>query len=669
MGSSILLLILVSAVFLINLISAADPYFQSACVNNGNFTANSTYGTNVNRLFSQLTSTADFDYGFYNMSVGRSPDQVNAIGLCRGDQKEDVCRSCLNETVSELENLCPNYKEAIGWSELCTLHYSSQQLIESMESNPFRILYNVNNASDVNGFNQALSSLLTTLSSRAAAGGSLRKFAGDNVTGPGFFLRIYAIMQCTPDLSEQNCSDCLTTATERIYSSCYGKVGCRVLQPSCNLRYETEPFFTAVDDIPRPSPPPPSAPPAEGNENGNGNKSNTTRAIMIVIVASVVGVLSLVLCIWICLKLRKQREIVETAEADEMIKAESLQFELATVRAATNNFCDENKLGQGGFGVVYKGKLPNGQEVAVKRLSSGSRQGNLEFKNEVLLVAKLQHRNLVRLHGFCLEGDERLLIYEFVPNTSLDHFIFDPVKRAQLDWQTRYKIIGGIARGLLYLHEDSRLRIIHRDLKASNILLDEDMNPKIADFGMARLFVRDETQGNTSRIVGTYGYMAPEYAMHGQFSIKSDVFSFGVLLLEIISGQKNSCFQNGENIEDLLSYAWKSWRERTGLNLIDPTLRNGSTAEMMRCIHIGLLCVQENVSDRPTMASVLLMLSSNSTSLKVPSRPAFFMHSTMESDMSSSYGYNSSVSDSKKSKEESLSLTNNDVSITELYPR
>ncbi|GLU23197.1 hypothetical protein SLE2022_392210 [Rubroshorea leprosula] len=195
------------------------------------------------------------------------------------------------------------------------------------------------------------------------------------------------------------------------------------------------------------------------------------------------------------------------------------------------------------------------------------------------------------------------------------------------------------------------------------------MNSKIADFGIARLFVRDETQGNTSRIVGTYGYMAPEYAMYGQFSIKSDVFSFGVLLLEIVSGQKNNCFRNGENIEDLLSYAWKNWRGETRLNLIDPTLRNSSTAEMMRCIHIGLLCVQENVADRPNMASVVLMLSSNSTSLPIPSQPSFFMHSIIESEMSSSAGNNSSVSDLKKSKEEPLPLTNNDVSITELYPR
>ncbi|GLT64229.1 hypothetical protein SLA2020_367350 [Shorea laevis] len=351
-------------------------------------------------------------------------------------------------------------------------------------------------------------------------------------------------------------------------------------------------------------------------------------------------------------ELKKRRKKVETV--DDIISAESLQFDFATIRVATENFSDENKLGQGGFGSVYKGMLLNGQEIAVKRLSSGSGQGDQEFKNEVLLVAKLQHRNLVRLLGFCLEGNERLLIYELMPNASLDHFLFDAIKRLHLDWERRCKIIEGIARGLLYLHEDSQFRIIHRDLKASNILLDAEMNPKIADFGMARLFVLDQTHGNTRRIVGTYGYMAPEYAMHGHFSIKSDVFSFGVLILEMVSGQKNSYFRIGENLEDLLSYAWRNWREGTTSNLIDPTLRASSTSEIMRCIHIGLLCVQENVADRPTMASVVLMLNSHSITLLVPSRPAFFMHTTIESDMSS---------------DQSFQASTNEASISELYPR
>ncbi|THG17307.1 hypothetical protein TEA_008591 [Camellia sinensis var. sinensis] len=363
---------------------------------------------------------------------------------------------------------------------------------------------------------------------------------------------------------------------------------------------------------------------------------NTTLTIIIVVVSSITSMMIFMVCICIFLRKRKQRKSRQKVEtAEEISIVESLQYNFDTISVATDNFSDANKLGQGGFGAVYRGRLPNGQEIAVKRLSRDSGQGELEFKNEVMLVAKLQHRNLVRLLGFCLEGTERLLIYEYVTNSSLDHFIFDAINRAYLDWDRRYKIIGGIARGLLYLHEDSRLRIIHRDLKASNVLLDRDMNAKISDFGMARIFDVDQTQGNTSRVVGTYGYMSPEYAMRGQFSTKSDVFSFGVLILEIVSGQRNNCFHNGENIEDLLCYAWKSWQKGISSNIIDPTLRNGSGPlhEMIRCIHIGLLCVQENAATRPTMAAVVLMLNSFFLTLSLSSEPAFFVRSSIDPEL------------------------------------
>ncbi|XAR55436.1 Non-specific serine/threonine protein kinase [Bertholletia excelsa] len=298
-------------------------------------------------------------------------------------------------------------------------------------------------------------------------------------------------------------------------------------------------------------------------------------------------------------------------------------FDLESILAATDNFSKENKLGQGGFGPVYKGMFPGGLQIAVKRLSKRSGQGLEELKNEVVLIAKLQHRNLVRLLGYCIEGGEKILLYEYMPNKSLDIFIFDPTLSTLLDWKNRFNIILGIGRGLLYLHQDSRLRIIHRDLKTSNILLDQEMNPKISDFGLARIVVGKETESNTKTVVGTYGYMPPEYALDGLFSVKSDVFSFGVIVLEIISGKRNTGFFKSYQAYSLLAHAWSLWKEEKVLDLLDPALLESSVeGEVMRCVSVGLLCVQDDPSDRPAMANVLFMLS-NETTLPNPKEPAF----------------------------------------------
>ncbi|XP_058073090.1 G-type lectin S-receptor-like serine/threonine-protein kinase At1g11300 [Magnolia sinica] len=310
-------------------------------------------------------------------------------------------------------------------------------------------------------------------------------------------------------------------------------------------------------------------------------------------------------------------------------------FDLSKIAVATNNFSNANKIGEGGFGPVYKGKLPEGQEIAVKRLSKSSGQGLEEFKNEAIFISRLQHRNLVRLLGCCIEGEEKMLIYEYMPNKSLDSFLFDPKRQAQLDWAKRFHIVEGVARGLLYLHRDSRLRIIHRDLKASNILLDDEMNPKISDFGMAWSFGGNQTLAKTNKVVGTYGYMAPEYAKEGRFSEKSDIFSFGVLLLEIVSGRRNRSFYNQELSLNLLEYAWKLWNEDKASELIDPELGNSYTlSEVMRCIHVGLLCVQECASDRPTMSTIVFMLGTEIAILPTPMEPAATLErSPSESDV------------------------------------
>ncbi|KAK9286715.1 hypothetical protein L1049_015118 [Liquidambar formosana] len=668
-GSSRLLFLISAILIILVRITTAQEYYLlfAHCSESAKYSRFSPYMYNLNAVFNNISSNTQIDYGFYNFSVGENSNKVNAIALCRGDVSQEACRGCIDYATREITRICPDQMEAIAWYDNCTLRYSNRTIFGTVELRPHFYWWIVDNASNVIQFNQTLRTLLANLQIQAASGGSLRKFATAEANFMSFET-VYALVQCTPDLTDAQCSNCLDGAIAAIPDCCEGKQGGRILFPSCNLRWSISQFYESTPDAPPPQPstpdalpPLPSTPPPPTK----GKESNTSRTV-IAVVATVTSLI-LIVCICIFLRMRKRRE---TVEMDEIGSVESLQFDFGTIRVATEFFSDANKLGQGGFGAVYKGKLPNGQDIAVKRLSTDSGQGDQEFKNEVLLVAKLQHRNLVRLLGFCMQGKERLLIYEFVPNTSLDHYLFNPIKREQLDWERRYQIIGGISRGLLYLHEDSRLRIIHRDLKASNILLDAEMNPKIADFGMARLFVVGQTQGTTNRIVGTYGYMAPEYAMHGYFSVKSDVYSFGVLVLEIVSGQKNSYrFRNGEDVKDLLSYAWKNWREGIASNLIDPTLRNGSMNEIVRCIHIGLLCVQENEVNRPTMASVVQLLSSPSLTLPVPSEPAFFMQSKEEMEMPLLPEHNLVATSSDQSQNQSSSFSVNEVSITKLYPR
>ncbi|KAG7942629.1 hypothetical protein I3843_16G113400, partial [Carya illinoinensis] len=247
-----------------------------------------------------------------------------------------------------------------------------------------------------------------------------------------------------------------------------------------------------------------------------------------------------------------------------------------------------------------------------------------EFKNEVTLTAKLQHVNLVRVLGFCIERDEQMLIYEYMPNKSLDFYLFDSARRFLLDWKKSVHVIEGITQGLLYLQEYSRFTIIHRDLKASNILLDNEMKPKISDFGMAKIFSKDEHEANTRRIVGTYGYVPPEYVKKGLYSTKSDVYGFGVLILQIISGKKNACFYGVNENLNLLEYAYDLWKSGKGKEFMDPSLDDTvSSCKLIRCLQIGLLCVQENAADRPSILEVSSMLKSEIAALTIPKIPAF----------------------------------------------
>ncbi|CAN6212275.1 unnamed protein product [Urochloa humidicola] len=569
------------------------------------------------------------------------------MGLCRGDTNATTCFTCLTQAFQDLPDDCSNDKDASIYYDACILHYSGVRILSAADTGPptdtISLPYPLNVTSDPARFNSLVAALLNA-TAEYAAHNSTRRFATGVADFDQEFPKVYSLAQCTPDQTPGECRKCLadTIASTLPYFSNY--IRGRVLSLNCNYRYEVASFYNgpamarlAASSLAGPAPAPapalapttPPPPPAR-----KGRRKYSVSAVVLAVVLPILATLNLVACL--CFR-RLRRPVAEakqphpmySAEAENIEMVDSMLIDVSTLRAATGDFAESNKLGEGGFGPVYKGVLPNGDEIAVKRLSKSSAQGVQELKNELALVAKLKHKNLVRLVGVCLEEHERLLVYEFIPNRSLDLILFDPEKRERLDWGQRYKIIKAIARGLQYLHEDSQLKVVHRDLKASNILLDVNMNPKISDFGLARIFGRDQTQAVTNRVVGTYGYMAPEYLMRGNYSVKSDAFSFGVLVLEIVTGRKNNdCYNNGSS-EDLLTTVWDHWEAGTATEIVDPCISGSFPGDdILRCIHMGLLCVQGDPAARPVMSSVVMMLGSDTITLEAPTKPVFFARNT-----------------------------------------
>ncbi|XP_048600540.1 LRR receptor-like serine/threonine-protein kinase IOS1 [Brassica napus] len=283
-------------------------------------------------------------------------------------------------------------------------------------------------------------------------------------------------------------------------------------------------------------------------------------------------------------------------------------FTYEDLAQATDNFSNVNLIGQGGFGYVHKGVLPDGTEVAIKQLKAGSRQGEREFRAEIEIISRVHHRHLVSLLGYCVTGTQRLLVYEFLPNKTLEFHLHE--KRRPFDWSKRMKIASGAARGLAYLHEDCNPKTIHRDVKAANVLIDDSYEAKLADFGLAKCCLDNDTHVST-RIMGTCGYLAPEYASSGIFSDKSDVFSFGVMLLELITGRrpvgKSHPFANEENIVD-----WAKPLMLQALNtgnyhgLVDPRLeKDFDISEIKRMVLCADACVQHSAKHRPKMSQIV----------------------------------------------------------------
>eukprot|EP00253_Pinus_taeda_P022713 PITA_22713 len=658
------------------------------------YTNDSTFVSNVNTTLNYLH--VDISQGRFNTSVyGQTPNKIYALLQCRGDATVEECYNCSRQAKIDVLHYCGNYVGCNVWSKFCFLRYNGNYNFTGHMDTFGDNNYNEFNASaDLAAYTDAARQLLSDLSSKITSGSATNRYASGSIVDSGQFHTIYGMAQCWGDISLADCKTCLSTKIDQLFKSNTGRLGARGLARSCIIQYDANIFF---NPSPSPSPAPQiNVPPASPPEKSS-NK--------IPIIFGVIGGFLLLLIIFL-FRIRQKFKYAlfgshhggyyegqddsgtrenqqQASEGLVLARIPSLSrgftvFEMETLIAATENFHDNNKLGEGGFGAVYKGTTPEGKEIAVKKLSLESRQGKKEFLNEVKLVAKVQHRNLVKLLGCCEAGSERLLVYEYLPNNSLDKILFIPDRRRQLDWQKRCNIILGITRGLLYLHEDSHLRIIHRDIKASNILLDKNLNPKIADFGLARLFEEDETSVGTG-IAGTRGYMAPEYALHGQLSAKADVYSFGILLLELISGKRNIDLHLPPEMQFLLQWTWGLYTRGNIEAIVDPVINEtcGDQTEVLRCVHIALLCTQGSPLLRPSMATVNLMLSTGAMMLSTgammlpdPTKPAFVSSvAASNSPGSSQHGSSHTSAATASSSPHTPLASNANVSISELEPR
>uniref|UniRef100_A0A3N7GD05 Protein kinase domain-containing protein n=1 Tax=Populus trichocarpa TaxID=3694 RepID=A0A3N7GD05_POPTR len=383
-------------------------------------------------------------------------------------------------------------------------------------------------------------------------------------------------------------------------------------------------------------------PPAPNALHGQSPSSGNSSTLLFVIggMTVLIILLTLVLYFWKFNKpeklkkfLKKNRSLTETNDFWSGNLQTINYFDFQTLKKATKDFHPANLLGRGGFGPVYRGKLHDGRLVAVKKLSlDKSQQGESEFLSEVKMITSIQQKNLVRLLGCCSDGPQRLLVYEYMKNRSLDLIVHGNSDKF-LDWNTRFQIILGIARGLQYLHEDSHLRIVHRDIKASNILLDDKFQPRISDFGLARFFPEDQAYLSTA-FAGTLGYTAPEYAIKGELSEKADIYSFGVLVLEIISSRKNTDLSLPSEMQYLPEYAWKLYERSRVMDLVDPKLLEHGIVEkdVLQVIHVAFLCLQPLANLRPPMSRIVAQLTCKVEMVGTPMRPVFLQRSRKKDD-------------------------------------
>ncbi|XP_060192980.1 cysteine-rich receptor-like protein kinase 42 isoform X2 [Lycium barbarum] len=555
-------------IFLVNyaLICEADPRISEAGLVCG---TNRTTPAIIIPQFVKLMEVVsqrvtDHDWGNHNVT---SPNiSIYALANCYQDLPHQDCLLCYAASRTRLPRCLPGKSGRI-YLDGCFLRYDDYNFFnETTDAAEDKV-----NCSSSIGL--ASGQELTTLN--ATAGNLIERLTVTAVNNGGYAVAhlngFYGLAQCWKTVDKTGCRKCLDKASRDI-KSCFPSKDARALMAGCYLRYSTHNFIS------------------DPNEGSSSERMNL-------------------------------------GKISSSYNRSSLNYKYENLEQATNYFDPSTKVGQGGNGSVHKGTLPNGKVIAVKRLFFNTRQWVDEFFNEINLINGIEHKNLVKLLGCSIEGPESLLVYEFVTNKSLDQYLFDKNKVKILSWEERFRIIVGTAEGIDFLHRGSEIRIIHRDIKSSNVLLDENLEAKIADFGLARCLAADKSHLSTG-IAGTLGYMAPEYLVKGQLTEKADVYSYGVLVLEIVCGRKNIAF--AEDSGSLLQTVWKLYRANQVTEALDPLLKGEFPAEeASKVLKVGLLCTQASVALRPSMSEVVQMLTCEDYQIPEPCQPPFLNSSLL----------------------------------------
>ncbi|XP_027337521.1 cold-responsive protein kinase 1-like [Abrus precatorius] len=591
--------------------SDADP--QTLLLNAGCSRYNATnlnrFLANLNATFSELRekiSSENMQFGTVTKTSGGALSYT--MFQCRNYLSKNDCLSCFATASAQLRN-CSTASGARVTYDGCFFRYESEGFYDQSTDLGNGVSCGNQTAHERDVFSAIGRQVLMNLQIATPKIKGFFAATKTPVVGVG---AIYAIAQCIQTITPSGCSDCLRVDYNNMHT-CLPNTNGRAYDAGCFMRYSTTPFFADNQTI-------------DINPYLKQGGSSKKWAIIGGVVGGIVLVILLSLFVW-CRRSQKPKRVSRGNILGATELRGPVNYKYNDLKDATKNFSDENKLGEGGFGDVYKGTLKNGKVVAVKKLILGkSDKTDDDFESEVKLISNVHHRNLVRLLGCCSKGQERILVYEYMANNSLDRFLFGD-KEGSLNWKQRYDIILGTARGLTYLHEEFHVSIIHRDIKSGNILLDHEFQPKISDFGLARLLPGDKSHLKT-RFAGTLGYTAPEYAIHGQLSEKADTYSYGIVVLEIISGQKSTELRVDDDgsHEYLLRRAWKLYEEGMHLELVDKSLNSNEydVEGVKKIIEIALLCTQASAATRPTMSEVVVLLNSKNFIEHVrPSIPVF----------------------------------------------